>query len=282
MTLVMEQYSERLRRKRRSPHTLSSFATISTRLGTWLGAQGVQDDQVTYALLEEYFDQLGIDMAPNTVAQHMKLVKAAYSYAVQRGTLRHNPAVDLELPAMPDREPITIPTHCLRIIRDRIRTEREWVFFHLLAYTGMRRAEIRGLVFDDGSPDRSVVRIEDQTIRVFGKGQKIRLVPIHPALGEVLAEQRIEPGRFVVQSDGKNGVAEQTLQAMTKLLSPVFTPHDYRRTVATSLARNDVSERVIDRIMGWSKRTVRDRYYISVAPTELHRGILRLYADDPL
>lgn len=282
MSLVMEQYSERLRRKRSSPHTISSFATISTRLGRWLGSQGVQDDQVTYLLLEEYFDQLGLDMAPNTVAQHMKLVKAAYNYAVLSGRLRHNPAIDLKLPSAPDREPITIPTSCLRIIRDRIRTEREWVFFHLLAYTGMRRAEIRGLIFDDGSDDRSVVRFDEQTIRVLGKGQKMRLVPIHPALGEVLAEQDQRPGRFVVHSDGKNGVAEETIQAMVKVLSPVFTPHDYRRTVATSLARNNVSERIIDRIMGWSKRTVRDRYYVSVAPTELHRGILKLYADDPI
>lgn len=282
MSLVMEQYGERLRRKRRSPHTLSAFATVSTRYARWLEARGVTDDQVNYVLLEDYFDQLGTNMAPNTVAQHMKLVKAAYNYAIARGTLRHNPAIDLDLPAAPDREPVTIPANCLRIIRSRALTEREWVFFHLLVYTGMRRAEMRGLVFDDGSEDRSVIRLEDQTIRVFGKGQKMRLVPIHPALGEVLAEQDQTPGRFVLHSDGVRGVAEETIQKMVKQLSPVFTPHDYRRTVATSLARNNVPERVIDRIMGWSKREVRDRYYVAVAPAELHRGILRLYADDPL
>lgn len=282
MSLVMEQYSERLRRKRRSRHTLSSFATISTRLERWLATQGITDDSVDFMLLEEYFDQLGQEMKPNTVAQHMKLVKAAYTYAVKRGTLRHNPAVDLELPASADEEPITIPTECLRVIRDRITTEKEWVFFHLLAYTGMRRSEIRGLVWDDGSDDRSVVRLEDQTIRVIGKGGKLRLVPIHPALGEVLTEEGREPGRFVVRSDGAKGVAVQTIQDMTKRLSPAFTPHDYRRTVATSLARNGVADRVIDRIMGWARSTVRDRYYVQVAPEELHRGILRLYVDDPV
>lgn len=282
MSLVFEQYTDRLRRKRRSPHTLSAFATASTRLDRFLRAQGISADSVTYPVLEEYFDNLALELQPSSAETHLKFIRAAYNYAVQRGTLRQNPALDIEIPRGPDTEPKIIPTECLRTIRERIIFNRDWVFFHLLAYTGMRRAEIRGLVYDDGSADRSVVKLEEQTIRVIGKGGKLRLVPIHPALGEVLVAEDQTPGRFVVHSDGKQGVAVQTIQDMTKRLSPVFTPHDYRRTVATSLARNGVADRVIDRIMGWSKREIRDRYYVNVAPEELHRGILRLYADDPV
>lgn len=280
MSLVFEQYTERLRRKRRSPHTISAFATAATRLDHWLQARGLSAETATYDDLDEYFDTL--ELAPNSRRTHMKFIKAAYNSAVLRGAMRHNPAIDLEPPRMPDREPKIIPNDELRAIRDGIVLDRDWVFFHLLAYTGMRRAEIRGLRWDDGRDEGSVVRFEGQTIRVIGKGGRLRLVPIHPALAEVLVEERAVPGAFVVRSSGRRGVAEQTMQEMTKRLSPVYTPHDFRRTVATSLRRNGVDESVRNRILGWGPRDIFQRHYDNVADPELHRGILRLYADDPL
>lgn len=280
MSVIFDQYSERLRRKRKSPHTLSAFATASTRLDRWLSGQGLTAEEASFVQLEDYFDSLASELKPSSAETHLKQIRAAYNYAILRGTIRSNPVIDLEIAKGPDTEPTIISNECLRTIRDRIMFERDWIFFHLLAYTGMRRHEIVGLRWEEEGDDHSVVRLEEQTIRVIGKGRKLRLVPIHPALGEVLVACRPR-GRFVVHSTG-NGIAAATVQEITKRLSPTYTPHDYRRTVATSLARNGVQERVIDRIMGWSARTVRDRYYVNVAVEELHRGILKVYADDPL
>jgi integrase len=276
---VFDQYTERLRRKKKSPHTLRGFATAATRLDAWLRQQGLEAEDVTFEALEEYFDTL--PLAPSSRATHLRYIQAAFNYGVRRGTVRLNPALDIEVEQPADKEPRIISNAVLREIRDSIRCERDWIFFHLLTYTGMRRSEVRGLRWDDAG-EGSVLRLEEQTIRVIGKGGKLRLVPIHPALGEELAKSRREPGRFVVPSDGANGVALETIQAMVKRLHPVFTPHDYRRTVATSLARNGAPERIIDKIMGWSERSVRDRYYVNVAERELHSAILRLYADDPV
>jgi integrase/recombinase XerD len=280
MSVIFDQYTDRLRRKRKSPHTLRAFAVASTRLDTFLSRQGLTAETVDTVVLEDYFDSLGL--APSSVAMEMRYIQAAYNFAARRGALQRNPALDLEPPNQPDREPRIIPNAVLREIREGIAWQRDWIFFHLLAYTGMRRSEVRGLKYDDGSSDTSVIRLADQTIRVLGKGGKMRLVPVHPALGEVLTSCDHAPGRFVIPSDGQNGVALETIQAMVKRMHPEFTPHDYRRTVATSLARNDVPERIIDRIMGWSARTVRDRHYVNIAVPELHRGILKLYADDPV
>lgn len=282
MSLIFDQYSERLRRKRMSPHTIASFATASTRLDRWLTTQGFSAESVPGPLLEEYFDVLATEMQPTSAITHLKHVKAAYNYAAKAGRLRSNPTLDLSIQRGPDTEPTIIPTECLREIRDRAVYAREWIFFHMLAYTGMRRAEIRGLVYDDGRPTGSVLRLEQQTIRVIGKGGRLRLVPVHPALGDALENEDHTPGRFVIPSDGRNGVAVETIQSMARQLSPTFTPHDYRRTVATSLRRNGVDESVRNRIMGWGPRDVFQRYYDNVADAELHRGILRLYADDPV
>jgi integrase len=201
---------------------------------------------------------------------------------VKAGRLRHNPALDLASPKGGQTEPRIIPGADLRAMKATITQERDWVFFHLLAYTGMRRSEVLGLRWDDGAESGSVLRLEDQTIRVFGKGRKTRYVPVHPVLGDVLNDCRGKAGDFVVYSWGKNGCAVQTVQDMTRRMSPVFTPHDFRRTVASSLGRNGVADRHIDRILGWAKPDVRERYYMNVAGPELQKAILRLYADDPV
>jgi hypothetical protein len=39
---------------------------------------------------------------------------------------------------------------------------------------------------------------------------------------------------------------------------------------------------VIDEIMGWAPRTVRDRHYVRIAPKMMHQAIRTLYQDDPI
>jgi integrase len=58
--------------------------------------------------------------------------------------------------------------------------------------------------------------------------------------------------------------------------------HTFRKTVATVMYEQGVREHVIDQIMGWAPRTVRDRHYIRIAPKTMHDAILTLYQDDPI
>lgn len=284
MDIIFEQYRDRLQRRLRagelSPHTITGFTTAARRLSEWLTDQGLTAAVATEPVLEEYFDTL--PLAPSSRGTHLRHIQAAYVYAIKAGRIRTNPSLDLRSPKPGTREPRTIPTADLKEMKARIQTTRDWLWFHLLAYTGMRRAEVIGLKWDDGDEDASVLRLEHQTIRVIGKGRKDRLIPIHPALGDVLIDHRGAPGQFVIPSDGKRGMASQTVQEMTKRLSPTYTPHDFRRTVTTSLEVNGVDTRIIDRIMGWEDGSMRRRYYTGRATPELHRAILRLYADDPI
>lgn len=272
MSIILDQYAERLRRKRRSVYSQRNFDVVSRRFGRWLEAQGLSAETATYELIEDYID--GLDLAPSSRAQHLRWIQAAYNYAIKRGTIRHNPALDIDVEEPAPTEPRIIKPAELREIRERAWRDRDWMFFHLLAYTGMRRSEIRALTWDK-------VSIPDETIIVYGKGNKRRLVPIHPALGEALAlDARVTP--FVVASSGQHGVAMDTIQDMSRRLHPTYTPHDYRRTVATHLRRGGVDTEVRDRIMGWAPKSVFARYYDNVADVELKRAILKLYADDPV
>ena len=270
-SIILDQYADRLKRKRRSVYSIRNFDAVARQFERWLQGQGLTAETCGFEDIEDYID--GLVLSPNSKGQHLRWIQAAYNYAIRRGTIRHNPALDVDVPAEPDTEPRIIAPRELRAIKAEVWRDKDWMLFHLLAYTGMRRKEIAELRWE-------AVSIPDETIRVIGKGGKLRLVPIHPALGELFVAGG--DTEYVLSSRGKNGTELGWLNQMARRLHPVYTPHDYRRTVATNLRRNGVDTGVIDRIMGWAPRSIFRRYYDNVADHELKRAILRLYADDPL
>jgi integrase len=278
VNIIFDQYEERLNRLKRNPSTVKGFQLASRDLERYLGVEGIKPDDVEPFHLEEYFAQL--DKAPTTKKLHLAHIGAAYRYAQRRGIVLRDPTVDVQIERVPDKEPRIIPSDDLRRMKEKLFNEREWMGFHLLAYTGMRRAEILSLTWEQ-------VKDADHTITVVGKGGKLRHVPIHPALAEVFAEREREPDWYVLAGRPRRGVPKatsaRTFWDIVKCMTGgEYTPHDFRRTVASSLYANGVDGDTIDKIMGWSPRVVRTRYYQNVAGDQLQRAILKLYRDDPI
>jgi integrase len=216
-------------------------------------------------------------VAPRTKQLHFQNLKAAMRYAVRRGVMDADPTEFVRLPRVIDQEPRILTSSELRAIRSRCWTGQQRLLFGLLAYTGMRRAEVWGLKWEDVTPS---------SLRVIGKGGKLRHVPVHPALSEVLIRQSVSAGsgdqHVLCSGDGSRPLSEAGIWFRLKAIAPGVGCHDFRRTVATSLVENGVPEYQVDRIMGWAARTVGRRYYVRAASEQLQRAILKLYADDPL
>lgn len=273
MDIILEQYRNRLTRLKRQRSTLVNFDKAARKFQAWLEATGRDAREIRAWDIEEFLDSL--DQAETTKRTHLIHIGGAYRYAHRRGLIPADPTVDVLLPKLPEKEPRIIPSDELRAMRARIFGDRQWLIWHLLVYTGMRQGEIRALTWAD-------VDFPSSTLHVLGKGGKWRYVPIHPALGESLVEQRGEPDCHVVTTTCGRPVAYDTWMADLRTFTTDYTAHDFRRTVATSLARNGVEERIADKILGWAPPTVGRRYYVNVATEELQRAILKLYANDPV
>jgi integrase len=275
MHQMFEHYQERLTRRRMS----ESSHRNHRRTAVLFGESGLDPLTAQDFEIEEWL--IGLELAPKTKKLHHENLTAVYGYACMRGLLTRSPMESVRLPRVPDTEPRILSTAELVATRDACTTDQDWLLFHLFAYTGMRRGEVCALLWED-------VRLAEQTITVrLGKGGKLRHVPIHPALAEVLAAVEVPPGREAVIANayGKclrpNSMFNR-LARVNERSGVQCAFHDFRRTVASSLARNRVEERVIEEILGWAPRTVARRFYINIATEELQDAILKLYANDPL
>jgi integrase len=272
MHMIFEQYDERLNRLKRHRRTVYNFRAAARSFQEFLDEQGVSAENVEEWLVEEFF--AGSQYATTTKRTMLKSLRAAYSYAHQRGVIDRQPTKYVQLELVPEKEPRILSSDELREIKERCYDRRQWMIFHLYAYSGIRKMEGAGLVWDD-------VDESSNTISVHGKQGKFRLVPVHPALGEIFAAtERATP--YLITGGRKGGLSDAALHEALQKFAPGVGFHDFRRTVASSLYRNGVQPDTIDRIMGWAPSTVRSRYYQNIADDLLQQAILQLYRDDPL
>lgn len=279
---IFAPYEARLTAKRAKEHVVVNYRRIARRFLEWCAETGIDPAAATPGDLDVYFGTFGA-YAPTTVRHHFTYIRAAYRSAFRRKAIAANPVVDIALPKIPDKDPVIISNADLRALRDNCIDAKTLLLWHLLVYTGMRRTEIRRLTWGD-------VNLQTHQLRVHGKGDKIRLVPMHPDLELHLAHQPMQgmiaspvlPGRG--GKPAADASIEYWMAAMRNGLPDdlVARCHDFRRTVASSLYRNGVDTMTIDKILGWAPSAMRSRYINLTLGDQLHAAILRLYVDDPL
>jgi integrase len=283
MDAIFEAYIAAQRRRRPSPLTLKAIRHALGQTQRWLDQHDLSASDLTLLGCEEYFDELLERQAVSTVRRHLAYVRAAYRYAVRHELVERDPTADVRLPRLPDHDPATYSNEQLQQIHAAIRNEREQLVFFLFAFAGLRLGEVAGLEWQQ-------VEFDHWQIRLAGKGGKLRLVPLHPAVTELLREQRPRSGRREQVLGTINGqrLAANTLGRSVRAVVDragveVAQPsHAFRRTVATVMYENGVRARVIERIMGWAPRQMYERHYLRVADQAMHEAIRGLYQEDPI
>lgn len=134
------------------------------------------------------------------------------------------------------------------------------------------------------------VEFERWQIRLAGKGGKLRLIPLRPALDEVLREHRAVAGhreRLLATVNGHwlspNTLGRSVRELVDRAGVEVDQPsHVFRRTAATAMCEHGVRAWVIDRIVGWTPRQMYERHPLRVADQAMHDAIRGLDRDDPI
>jgi integrase/recombinase XerD len=160
---------------------------------------------------------------------------------------------------------------------------RDRTIMELLYTTAIRRNECRDLKVTD-------VNFEDGLLRVFGKGQKERIVPIGrialkfmdnyvASVRPLLAKTSSDMHLFL--SSRGNGLSRNvigefiTRYAAQAGIDKAVTPHTFRHTCATHMLRNRADVRYIQVLLGHESLNS-TQIYTHVAVTDL-RDVLRKY-----
>ena len=128
---------------------------------------------------------------------------------------------------------------------------RDSMIIDILYSTGLRRAELINL-------KKSDIYFDDQVIKVLGKRNKERLVPMLPGLVKKLKlySRNLEEDSFLLQSKNGNKISPSTIyRVVNKYLRSISTktkisPHVLRHTFATHILNNGADINSIKEILG--------------------------------
>lgn len=274
--------------KRYSRHTLTAYTTDLEQFERYLrDIYGLQEDiaAISHQHLRGWIASIReADPLTKATTLNRKIasLNALFRYAQRENRITANPAKLLHSLKRPERLPEAVQEPQLQQLfsegefPEGFRGATERLICELLYSTGMRRQELIDLRETDLHRDAS-------QIRVLGKGNKVRLIPVAGALMEVLQEYisskrsipDADPNPLLILESGAPLYAGYVYRCVKKYLSRVTTqakrsPHVLRHSFATHLLDHGANIQAIKDLLGHS----------SLAATQVytHSSIERLKA----
>ena len=221
-----------------------------------------------------------------TLARRLSALRAFFAYGVEEGILAANPATLLENPRLPQHLPEVLSREEMErlLALPDMNTKNGWrerCMLELLYAAGLRVSELCGLTVGD-------LDLQAGLVRVFGKGAKERLVPLHALavrlLGEYLRNWRplFHPsGNHLFLNRAGEPLSRQFIWKRIKALAleagirrPI-SPHTFRHSFATHLLEGGADLRAVQTLLGHADISATEIY--THVQAERLRGIHRRF-----
>ena len=182
---------------------------------------------------------------PKTTHRIISTMSSFYRFLYSQGVITANPMTGIERPKIKDQELRYLKhSQVLRLIAS-IEDNRDRLIVRTIYATGVRVSELCGINIED-------IDFEDETIKVRGKGGKIRIVFVdHETLEDIsrFIGNRIEGPLFLGQQG--HHISPRSVQHIFKKYAPQgITPHKIRHSYASELYRRSKNLRVVQENLG--------------------------------
>ena len=245
-----------------SPLTTKSYLRDLSRLQALLNDEAVEtlkdlDSQHIRSLLAILHKK---GLANTSLQRWLSSVRTFFRYALQEGWVNHNPADGLQAPAKAKKLPkLMDPDETVQLVTiegDDWLSLRDRALLELLYSSGLRLAEIANVDIGD-------IHFNEATIRVTGKGNKIRIIPVGScALTAIKQWLKVrsqmapndEKALFISQRSKR--ISHRAIQQRIKLIaqqqgiSQPIHPHMLRHSFASHMLESSGDLRGVQELLG--------------------------------
>ncbi len=224
-----------------------------------------------------------IGLGARSQARLISGIKSFFGYLVQEKVIEKNPSELIDLPKLGRKLPDTLSVDEIdqlveAIDRSKPEGERNIAIIETLYGSGLRVSELITLKLSE-------IFWEDEFIRIIGKGNKQRIVPISPKsikhlkiyINEVRTHQNIVPEfeDYVFLNRRGKGLTRVMIFTIVKQLAQKIglkkkiSPHTFRHSFATHLIEGGADLRAVQDLLGHESITTTEVY------THLDRSYLK-------
>jgi integrase/recombinase XerD len=262
-------------------HTLDSYGRDLARLTAFLADRGRQDvDDVTELDITDHLLALAEGgLAPRSRARALVAMRGLFRHLVGERWLDADPTALIDAPRTAKRLPGVLGedavTRLIATPPDTPRGRRDAAMIELAYASGLRVSELVTIALAD-------VNLNQGFVRVTGKGNKTRLVPLHAAavarLTAVLAERAAwvrdpeeralfltERGRPMTRQAFWKLLRGYARRAGVRLPTGDVSPHKLRHSFATHLVERGADLRAVQAMLG----------HADISTTEIYTHVSR-------
>lgn len=262
--------------KRYSPHTVSAYQSDLSQFTGFLNNPEKQDpppepvithpSQITHYHIRNWMVELMNDqILARSINRKIATLRKYFKFLLQEGIIEVNPASKINTPKIPKNLPVIVEDEKLtrmlddnEVFGDDFAGRRDKLVIEMLFGTGMRLSELLGVKDTD-------INVYEGTLKVLGKRNKERIIPINNELKLLIAEyQELKKKQqfngnnsltLIVTNKGARAYAMLIYLIVQKYLSYISTqtkrsPHVLRHTFATSLLNRGADLNAIKELLG--------------------------------
>ena len=257
---LLKDYSYYLRMERRmSPHTVASYCG---EVEAFLEASGTLPSETTPDAVLDYLSARSEAVSKRTQAHILSSLRSFFDWMILEGERKDNPCDPVESPKLGRYLPAVLSVEEVEAILDSVDTGswsglRDRAILEVLYGCGLRVSEAVDLKISN-------VFLEQGFVRIIGKGNKERIVPMGEAAVEAVKaylDVRIEPADsaaedilFLNRFGGPlSRISMFKLikkQALLAGITKEISPHTFRHSFATHLIENGADLRAVQEMLG--------------------------------
>ena len=246
-------------------NTLESYRADLTQFATWLEKQEVKLIDASQADIQQYLAVKFPQSKPRSIGRLIASMRRFYRYYLRENIIDVDPTLQIESPKLPRSLPKSLSEQEVEDLLDAPNINepiglRDRAMLELLYASGLRVSELVTIKVTE-------VSTQDGVVRVTGKGNKTRLVP----MGEEAADWIIRYLKFgrpeILQKKLNDALfvttraAGMTRQAFWYLIKRYalqagidkpMSPHVLRHAFATHLLNHGADLRVVQMLLGHS------------------------------
>jgi site-specific recombinase XerD len=265
---ALQAFDQDLVRRAVAPATRTAYATDAQQFTEWASGRSLLPEATSVRDLRRYLALLAErGNTASTITRKLAALRALFRVVMDSGRRQDNPAELLSSPRKPRRLPRVLKPAEVGALLDGIPADgllelRDRALFELAYSSGLRAQELVSLELDS-------LDFDAETVRVQGKGEKTRLVPVgehaRRALERYLAAARPrlvlqdgDPALFVSKSGRRLSTSDvrrrlHNWARRAALTTPAVIdahPHALRHSFATHLLEGGADLRAIQELLG--------------------------------
>ena len=248
--------------RRMSPHTTEAYGHDLRTLAGFGERRNLRRwDALDHSAIRAFAADLhGGGLSPRSIQRHLSAARTFYEFLLREGHCSRNPAQGVGAPKTKKRLPATLDADQMgRLLAFRVDdslSARDKAIMELFYSSGLRLSELANLSV-------TALDLKDRTVRVLGKGDRTRIVPVgRHAIDALKAWLRARTGLVKTDLDalfvGKSGrpLSVRAVQLRVDAwgrrqgIGIHVHPHMFRHSFATHLLESSGDLRGVQELLG--------------------------------